>query len=123
MIRIKALAGMQIAEKRKPLDGIFRMKVGEKEIEFRVSTIPVSYGEKIMIRLLDPTMLLQPIEKLGLMEREYEHYLSLISRNSGMILVTGPVRSGKTTTLYSTLHTLAEQAINITTIEDPVELV
>ncbi len=123
VIRIKALAGMQIAEKRKPLDGIFRMKVGEKEIEFRVSTIPVSYGEKIMIRLLDPTMLLQPIEKLGLMEREYEHYLSLISRNSGMILVTGPVGSGKTTTLYSTLHTLAEQAINITTIEDPVELV
>lgn len=123
VIRIKALAGMQIAEKRKPLDGTFRMKLNEKEIEFRVSTIPVAYGEKVMIRLLDPTMLLQPIEKLGFLEKEYEHYLSLISRHSGMILVTGPASSGKTTTLYSTLNTLADQAINITTIEDPVELV
>ncbi|GAK57879.1 predicted ATPase [Candidatus Vecturithrix granuli] len=123
VIRIKALAGMQIAEKRKPLDGTFRMKLDEKEIEFRVSTIPVVYGEKVMIRLLDPTMLLQPIDKLGFSEKEYEHYLSLISRHSGMILVTGPAGSGKTTTLYSTLNTLADRAINITTIEDPVELV
>lgn len=123
VVRIKALAGMQIAEKRKPLDGNFRMKIDQKDLEFRISTMPVAYGEKIMIRLLDPTMLLQQIDKLGFSETEYQQYLSLISRNSGMILVTGPASSGKTTTLYSTLNTLAAQAINITTIEDPVELV
>ena len=123
VVRIKALAGMQIAEKRKPLDGNFRMKIDQKDIEFRISTMPVAYGEKIMIRLLDPTMLLQQVDKLGFSKEEYEQYLSLISHNSGMILVTGPAGSGKTTTLYSTLNTLADQTINITTIEDPVELV
>ncbi len=123
VVRIKALAGMHIAEKRKPLDGSFRVNFHQKNIEFRISTMPVAFGEKIMIRVLDPTMFLQNIDDLGFSQEELAKYRSMISYNNGMLLVTGPTGSGKTTTLYSTLNSLAEKPINITTIEDPVELV
>ena len=123
VVRLKALAGLHIAEKRKPQDGSFQANFHEKDLEFRIATMPVAFGEKIMIRALDPTMLLQRVEELGLSREGLRIYRSLLSYNNGMILVTGPTGSGKTTTLYSTLNTLAERAINITTIEDPVELV
>ncbi|MCP4401762.1 MAG: type II/IV secretion system protein [bacterium] len=122
VVRLKALAGMHIAEKRKPQDGSFQANFHEKDIEFRIATMPMAFGEKIMIRPLDPTMLLQQIGGLGLAREELRIYRSLLSHNNGMILVTGPTGSGKTTTLYSTMNSLAERAINITTIEDPVEL-
>ena len=123
VVRLKALAGLHIAEKRKPQDGSFQANFHEKDLEFRIATMPVAFGEKIMIRALDPTMLLQKVEELGFTREGLRTYRSLLSYNNGMILATGPTGSGKTTTLYSTLNTLAERAINITTIEDPVELV
>lgn len=123
VVRIKALAGMKIAEKRKPQDGHFRANFQDKDIEFRISTMPVAFGEKVMLRVLDPTMLLQRIDVLGFSEEELAQYKSLVSKSSGMLLVTGPTGSGKTTTIYSTLNTLAEGEINITTIEDPIELI
>ncbi len=123
VVRLKALSGMQIAEKRKPLDGSFKANFHKKDVEFRISTMPVAFGEKVMVRVLEPSMLLQRIDDIGFSQRELDTYSSLIGRNHGMVLVTGPAGSGKTTTLYSTLKTLSEQAINITTIEEPIELV
>ena len=122
ILRLKALAGMQMAEKRKPLDGSFQAKFHDRDVEFRVSTMPVAFGEKAMIRALDHSTLLQRVEDLGFSKGELKIFRSMLSHNNGMILVTGPTGSGKTTTLYSTLNSLAEREINITTIEDPIEL-
>ncbi|MBW1809744.1 MAG: Flp pilus assembly complex ATPase component TadA [Deltaproteobacteria bacterium] len=121
--RIKMLARMDIAEKRRPQGGRIKTGKGDQETELRVSTLPVAFGEKIVIRIFDPTLLMQDLASLGFYPREYKLFESLISRPNGMILVTGPTGSGKTTTLYSALKYLAGPDVNIVSIEDPVEMV
>jgi general secretion pathway protein E len=92
-------------------------------VELRVSTMPVAFGEKVVIRIFDPDILLQDLEELGFAPREYELFRSFIARPHGIILVTGPTGSGKTTTLYSSLKTIAVPEVNVVTIEDPIEMV
>ncbi|HVO31294.1 MAG TPA: GspE/PulE family protein [bacterium] len=121
--RIKMLARMDIAEKRRPQDGRIKTTFKEKEVELRVSALPVAFGEKIVLRIFDPDVLLQELEDIGLFQRELTLFNSWIERPHGMILVTGPTGSGKTTTLYSALKALANPEVNITTIEDPIEMV
>ncbi len=122
--RIKFLSRLDIAEKRRPQDG--RIKIGEtsgRDVEIRVSTIPVSFGEKVVLRILDSELMFQRIDSLGFSKRDMEVYNSFISSPHGIILVTGPTGSGKSTTLYSTLKEIATPEKNIVTIEDPVEMV
>ncbi len=122
--RIKMLARLDIAEKRRPQDG--RIKTagkGELETELRVSTLPVAFGEKAVMRIFDPTLLLQDLAALGFYQREYKVFESFVDRPNGMVLVTGPTGSGKTTTLYSSLMYLASPEVNIVSIEDPIEMV
>ncbi len=121
--RIKMLSRMDIAEKRRPQDGRIKTSYKGKEIELRVSTIPVAFGEKVVVRIFDPDILMQELDQLGFYPREYQLYQSFIRRPNGIILVTGPTGSGKTTTLYSTLRQLASPEVNIVTIEEPIELV
>ncbi len=122
--RIKALARLDIAEKRRPQDG--RIKIGQrdgKEAELRVSTIPVSFGEKTVMRILDTNVIFQDLDELGFSKRDKAVYNSFITAPHGIVLVTGPTGSGKSTTLYSTLKKIASPEINIVTVEDPVEMV
>ena len=121
--RIKVLARMNIAERRRPQDGRIKTQRGEKEVELRVSSIATAFGEKIVIRVFDPTILMADLNDLGFNTRERESYEKWITSPSGLVLVTGPTGSGKTTTLYSTLRYLAGPELNITTIEDPIEMV
>ncbi len=121
--RIKTLARMDIAEKRRPQDGRIKTDREGKEIELRVSTLLVAFGEKVVIRIFDPTILIQNIEQLGFLEREQSLFKSFLEASYGLILVTGPTGSGKTTTLYSALKSLSTPDVNITTIEDPVEMI
>ena len=121
--RIKTLARMDIAEQRRPQDGRIKTNFKEAEIELRVSTVPTAFGEKAVIRVFDPEVLLQDVGTLGFFPTEQEMYETFISRTNGLVLVTGPTGSGKTTTLYSTLSFLSTPAVNITTIEDPIEMV
>lgn len=121
--RIKTLARLDIAEKRRPQDGRIKAEYRGKQIELRISTMPVAFDEKIVIRIFDPDILLQDLQQLGFNDQEYQQYLSFISRPNGMVLITGPTGSGKTTTLYSTLERLATPDVNVTTIEDPIEMV
>ena len=121
--RIKTLARMDIAEKRRPQDGRIKTIQDGKEIELRVSTLPVAFGEKIVTRIFDPGILMQKINELGFSDRELNIFRSSISAPYGLVLVTGPTGSGKTTTLYSALKTLSTPDVNLTTIEDPVEMV
>ncbi|MBD3307045.1 type II/IV secretion system protein [candidate division KSB3 bacterium] len=121
LLRFKALAGMDISEKRKPQDGRTQFDFHGRSMTLRISTMPMVFGEKIMIRILDQIMFLRHVEDLGFCPEEFEHYMSLISQSNGIILVAGPPGSGKTTTLYSTLDVLSDKGINITTLEDPVE--
>ncbi|MDA8020207.1 MAG: GspE/PulE family protein [Thermoanaerobaculia bacterium] len=121
--RIKAMARLDIAEKRKPQDGRLKTVRGDKEIELRVSTLPVAFGEKVVLRIFDPTVLLQDLQGLGFYPEELQIFESFITRPHGIVLVTGPTGSGKTTTLYSALKTVANSDYNVTTIEDPIELV
>ena len=121
--RIKAMARLDIAEKRKPQDGRIKTVRHNEEIELRVSTLPVAFGEKVVMRIFDPGVLLQDLEGLGFYPEELGLFADFISRPHGIILVTGPTGSGKTTTLYSALKTIASREQNITTIEDPIELV
>jgi len=122
--RIKFLSRLDIAEKRRPQDG--RIKIGEdgnRDVEIRVSTVPVSFGEKVVLRILDSAMIFQEVSKLGFSVRDTEVYKSFIESPHGIILVTGPTGSGKSTTLYSTLKEIATPEKNIVTVEDPVEMV
>ncbi len=119
--RIKILAGLNIAERRVPQDGRFRIRVSGKEVDLRISFLPTIHGEKIVIRLLDKSALSGSIEGLGLDERTFENFKKAIDAPHGMILVTGPTGSGKTTTLYSVLSELNHPEYNIVTVEDPVE--
>jgi general secretion pathway protein E len=121
--RIKMLSRMDIAEKRRPQDGRIKTEHKGREVELRVSTMPVAFGEKVVVRIFDPDILLQDLEDLGFAPREYELFRSFIARPHGIILVTGPTGSGKTTTLYSSLKTIAVPEVNVITIEDPIEMV
>ena len=122
--RIKTLGRMDIAEKRRPLDGRLKTKSpNSKEIELRLSTIPTAMGEKMVMRIFDPDVLQRSFEALGLTDRELSLWDKLTGQPHGIILVTGPTGSGKTTTLYSTLRRLATAEVNVCTIEDPIEMV
>lgn len=121
--RIKNMARMDIAEKRKPQDGRIKTSHEDKEIELRVSTLPVAFGEKVVMRIFDPDVLMRDLPELGFYERELELYRHFIEAPHGLILVTGPTGSGKTSTLYSSLRTISRPEVNLTTIEDPVEMV
>ncbi|MFH1776960.1 MAG: ATPase, T2SS/T4P/T4SS family [Candidatus Omnitrophota bacterium] len=119
--RIKILSALDISEKRLPQDGRFGVKVEEREIDLRVSTLPTVLGEKVVMRLLDKAQLFVKLEQLGFLPKNLELFEKLIHRPYGMILVTGPTSSGKTTTLYSALQTINTVEKNILTVEDPVE--
>lgn len=123
MSRIKMISGLNIAEKRRPQDGRIRTHFEGKPVEIRSSTVPVAFGEKIVLRILDPALLMQDLGQIGFEKQDLERYRSAIRRPYGLILVTGPTGSGKTTTLYSSLTTLATKEKNITTIEEPIEFV
>jgi type IV pilus assembly protein PilB len=120
--RLKIMASLDIAERRLPQDGRIKMKMGKgREMDFRVSTLPTIYGEKIVLRLLDKSSLQLDMTKLGFEQEPLMHFTEAIHRPYGMILVTGPTGSGKTTTLYSALSELNKVSDNISTAEDPVE--
>ena len=119
--RIKILAKLDIAEKRLPQDGSFGMAVDGNLVDFRVSTIPTIHGEKVVLRILDRQAVSLDLNALGFTAQELEIFRKSIHRPNGLILVTGPTGSGKTTTLYSALNELCDHSVNITTIEDPVE--
>ena len=121
--RLKTMSRLDIAEKRRPQDGRIKTKRGDKEIELRVSTLPIAFGEKAVLRIFDPDVLIQDLAPLGFYEDELDHFNDFITRPHGIILVTGPTGSGKTTTLYSSLTAIADSELNITTIEDPIEMV
>ena len=119
--RIKILTDMQIDETRKPQDGRFSTVVGEKKLDFRVSTLPTRYGEKVVMRILDPLMGLIDLPELGLVGRNLELIGENIKKPFGSILITGPTGSGKTSTLYAILRRINEEGVNIVTLEDPIE--
>ncbi|MFW6084520.1 MAG: type IV-A pilus assembly ATPase PilB [Gemmatimonadota bacterium] len=119
--RVKILADLNIAERRVPQDGRIKLKIGRRVIDFRVSTLPVLFGEKIVLRILDKGNLTLDLEKFGMEERAERQFLHAIAQPYGMVLVTGPTGSGKTTTLYSALSRINTGDTNIMTAEDPVE--
>jgi len=121
--RIKTLSALDMAEKRRPQDGRIKMAKDETEVEIRVSTIPVAFGEKVVMRIMDPDILFQDLEMLGFSPDDFEKYKRLITMPFGIVLVTGPTGSGKSTTLYSSLRMLSSPEVNITTIEDPIEMI
>jgi type IV pilus assembly protein PilB len=120
--RIKVISRLDISEKRVPQDGRMKMKFGNKAIDFRVSTLPTLFGEKIVIRILDPSSAKVGIEALGYEKIEKERLMAAIVRPYGMILVTGPTGSGKTVSLYTCLNILNQPGVNIATVEDPAEI-
>lgn len=119
--RIKIMAGLNIAEKRLPQDGRIRLKVAGRDFDIRVSSIPTSYGERIVMRLLDRSNVMKDLEMLGFSKENYEKMSKVIKIPHGIILVTGPTGSGKTSTLYACLSKINDPSLNILTIEDPVE--
>jgi general secretion pathway protein E len=121
--RVKLLSGMNLAEKRRPQDGRIKRDEKGREVELRVSTMPTAFGEKAVLRIFDPEILMKGIEELGFAGTEFQKVLSFVERPNGIVLVTGPTGSGKTTTLYSILRHLSKPEVNIVTIEDPVEMV
>ena len=121
--RIKTLSRMNIAEKRRPQDGRIKVDRAGKEAEIRVSTIPVAFGEKAVMRILDSDIIFQDLENIGFSENDLLVYNSFLQAPHGIVLVTGPTGSGKSTTLYSTLKHIATPDKNIITVEDPVEMV
>ena len=121
--RIKTMSRLDIAERRRPQDGRVKTVRKDSEIELRVSTLPVAFGEKVVMRIFDPGVLLQDLAGLGFYPEELDLFSDFISRPHGIILITGPTGSGKTTTLYSALKTIASREQNVTTIEDPIEMV
>jgi len=120
--RIKVISRLDIAERRVPQDGRMKLKFGSKAIDFRVSTLPTLFGEKIVIRILDPSSAKLGIDALGYEKIEKERLLHAIARPYGMVLVTGPTGSGKTVSLYTCLNILNQPGVNISTVEDPAEI-
>jgi len=120
--RIKVISRMDISEKRVPQDGRMKLKFGTKAIDFRVSTLPTLFGEKIVVRILDPSSAKVGIEALGYEKIEKDRLLKAIQRPYGMVLVTGPTGSGKTVSLYTCLNILNQPGVNIATVEDPAEI-
>lgn len=120
--RIKVISKLDIAEKRVPQDGRMKLKFGNKAIDFRVSTLPTLFGEKIVIRILDPSSAKLGIEALGYEQIEKDRLMKAIVRPYGMVLVTGPTGSGKTVSLYTCLNILNQPGVNISTVEDPAEI-
>jgi general secretion pathway protein E len=120
--RFKIMARLDIAL-RKPQDGRIRTARGDAEMELRVSTIPTTFGDKVVVRVLDPTVLVRDLSELGFLPDERETFERWLLRPHGLIVVTGPTGSGKTTTLYSALQALASPEVNVVTIEDPIEMV
>ena len=122
--RLKILARMNVAEKRRPQDGRLKTKSPNgDEIELRLSTLPTAFGEKLVMRIFDPEVLLRPFESLGLVGDDLARWKKMTAYNHGIVIITGPTGSGKTTTLYSTLKMLATDEVNVCTIEDPIEMV
>jgi general secretion pathway protein E len=121
--RIKLLSGCNLAEKRRPQDGRLKREQNSREIEIRVSTMPTAFGEKAVLRIFDPDILLKRVDQLGFSASDLETFQRFLERTHGIILVTGPTGSGKTTTLYSVLKHLSRPEVNIVTIEDPIEMV
>ncbi len=121
--RIKALSRMDIAEKRRPQDGRLKTDRDGKEVELRISSVPVAFGEKLVLRIFDPDMLVRDLASLGFRADELEVFEGFLQSPHGIILVTGPTGSGKTTTLYSALKILAQPGVNVISIEDPIEMV
>jgi general secretion pathway protein E len=119
--RIKVIAKLNVAEKRLPQDGRIRVKIGNKELDMRVSTLPTVFGERIVIRLLDKSNKILTLEELGFSRDDLEKYERIIKKPHGLVLITGPTGSGKSTTLYASLLKLKTPRKNIITIEDPVE--
>jgi general secretion pathway protein E len=122
--RVKILGRMNVAEKRRPQDGRLKTVSPEgNEIELRLSTLPTAFGEKMVMRIFDPDVLLRSFKELGLENEDYNRWQGMINKPNGIVLVTGPTGSGKTTTLYSSLKQLATPEVNVCTIEDPIEMV
>ncbi|MDP1880598.1 MAG: type II secretion system ATPase GspE [Parachlamydiaceae bacterium] len=121
LTRIKVMSKLDIAEHRLPQDGRIKLRMGRREIDFRVSTVPIAGGERIVMRILDKGNVLLGMDKIGMLPTVFEQFIRLIDLPEGIVLVTGPTGSGKTTTLYSAICEMANDQINIMTIEDPVE--
>ncbi len=119
--RIKIMSGMNIAEKRVPQDGRFKLVSGGKDVDFRVSTLPTNFGEKVVLRILDRSKALLDLANIGMDPHSLSVYQSIIEKPYGIILISGPTGSGKTTTLYATLNKLNSPDKNIVTVEDPIE--
>jgi len=119
--RIKILSEMDIAERRLPQDGRFKMKASGRDIDVRVATLPTIYGEKVVMRILDASAVNHDLDQLGFEPQLLEEFKKTLSQPHGIVVVTGPTGSGKSTTLYSALNYLRDPAKNITTVEDPVE--
>lgn len=122
--RVKILGRMDVAEKRRPQDGRLKTRTPNgNEVELRLATLPTAFGEKLVMRIFDPDVLQRSFEQLGLEDADLQHWRDMTSCGHGIVLVTGPTGSGKTTTLYSTLRQLATPEVNVCTIEDPIEMV
>ncbi|WP_111657472.1 GspE/PulE family protein [Isoalcanivorax indicus] len=122
--RLKILTRLNVAEKRKPQDGRLKTKTPEgDEVELRISTMPTAFGEKMVMRIFDPDVLVRTFDQLGFSKEDYAVWQKMTSNNNGIVFVTGPTGSGKTTTLYSTLKQLSTPEVNVCTIEDPIEMV
>ena len=119
--RIKILASLDIAERRLPQDGAIRVKLENKDIDLRISTIPTQFGEKVVFRILDQSNVAVNLEVLGFMQEDLQQVIQLSQKRKGILLVTGPTGSGKTTTLYGIINRIRSEAINIVTVEDPIE--
>ena len=124
LARIKLLGRMDVVEKRRPLDGRIKTRNPRgEEVEMRISTLPTAFGEKMVMRIFDPDTAVKDLDALGFPPHDAQRWEALVKRPHGIILVTGPTGSGKTTTLYSTLKRVATEAVNVSTIEDPIEMI
>ena len=122
--RLKILTRLNVAEKRKPQDGRLKTKTPDgDEVELRISTLPTAFGEKMVMRIFDPDVLVRSFDQLGFSKEDFATWQRMTSNNNGIVFVTGPTGSGKTTTLYSTLKLLSTPEVNVCTIEDPIEMV
>ncbi|HVK33659.1 MAG TPA: GspE/PulE family protein, partial [Burkholderiaceae bacterium] len=126
--RVKLLGRMDVVEKRRPQDGRIKTRRpgpdgAAREVEMRLATLPTAFGEKLVMRIFDPDTAIKPLAGLGFGERDARAWEQLVTRSHGIVLVTGPTGSGKTTTLYSTLKRLATDEVNVCTVEDPIEMI